>query len=68
MFWLLYFVFGPLLLLAAWICGDAKQWGVAGEASDPPETAADEHGLRLLYMVGLGVTFVGLLFSIGSPR
>ena len=66
MFWLLYFAFGPLLLLAAVICADAKRGAFAFEPS--PEPAGEEYGLRVLYVLGLGVTFVGLLFSIGTPH
>lgn len=68
---LIYFMFGPLLLLAVLICADARV-GVAGEGGREPlirkhlrdkDTDTSESGLRYVFAFAAVVTLAGLLYA-----
>jgi hypothetical protein len=56
---LLYFVFGPLLLLVVLICADAR-----GRPWLEPTDQGTRHGLRYVFLLAFTVTVVGLLAAI----
>ena len=56
----LFFLFGPLLLLSVVVCADAR----GGNALAIRAGGPSEGGLRYVFIVGFIVTFVGLLLSL----
>jgi hypothetical protein len=58
---LLFFLFGPLLLLVGLICADARG-GSALEAAGQ----SSQGGLRYVLLAGFLVTFVGVMVSLAN--
>ena len=58
---LLFFVFGPLLLLIVLICADARG-GSAVEAAG----RNSQNGLRYVLLASFMVTFIGLMVSLAK--
>lgn len=56
----LFFLFGPLLLLSVLICADAR----GGTALAVRAGAPSESGLRYVFVIAFIVTLVGLLLSL----
>jgi hypothetical protein len=56
---LLFFLFGPLLLLIVLICSDARGGSVLEAAGQ-----SSQNGLRYLLIAALLVTFVGVMVSL----
>lgn len=59
---ILWFMFGPLLVLAALVAADARAGVPLWERvhTDP------EHGMRYVLVFGAAVTFVGIMVSIAG--
>ena len=57
---LVFFVFGPLLILTAMICADAR----GGDALVVRLGAGSEGGLRYVVLLGFIVSFVGRMVAL----
>ena len=56
---LVYFLFGPLLLLVVFICADAR-----GRPWLKAEDQGSRNGLRYVFLLAVMVTVVGLMAAI----
>ena len=59
---ILFFLFGPLLLLSSIVCADARGGAALAMRAGGPS----ESGLRYVVIFGAVVTFVGLLLLVAK--